>query len=442
METDYDVILLGTGLTESILGCTLASLGYKILHLDRNAFYGNENGSLNLEQLFEHFGRKMSESVLAHENPNAYNMDLTAKVLLADDALVRLMNKMISERYGIDFEVLDASFMMRDGYFHKVPCNEMEALSSSLMGFFEKRRAAKFFSLCNKHSLLEKTEKMQMPMSKLFDEFGLGKGTIQFIGHAVALYSSDEYLTRPAEETLKRCRLYSDSLLQGCRSPYIYPHYGVGELPYFFNRLGAVHGGTYCLRAQVNKAHFRDKTFEGVDFTIEGNDGNTQTHHVTAKWLIANSLYIPDSHDSTFTVLRCICITDASLPQAQSGELGSHQLIIPGSELKRREDVFILQFSCRQKVVPPGKFAVYISTVLEEEECHEVLIDAITDLIGCIFLERFVRTLECHRVRNNQRSNVLITKALDSTSHFESIVSDVEKGLAMIHGKSIADAFA
>ena len=50
MDEKYDVIVLGTGLKESILS-GLASTGKKkVLHMDRNNYYGGESASLNLEQ--------------------------------------------------------------------------------------------------------------------------------------------------------------------------------------------------------------------------------------------------------------------------------------------------------------------------------------------------------------------------------------------------------
>jgi len=44
-------------------------------------------------------------------------------------------------------------------------------------------------------------------------------------------------------------KLYHDSLVRydGLTSPYIYPRYGLGELPQGFARLSAVYGGTYML---------------------------------------------------------------------------------------------------------------------------------------------------------------------------------------------------
>jgi Rab GDP dissociation inhibitor len=46
-----------------------------------------------------------------------------------------------------------------------------------------------------------------------------------------------------------KVKLYYDSMMryEGLTSPYIYPLYGLGELPQAFARLAAVHGGTYML---------------------------------------------------------------------------------------------------------------------------------------------------------------------------------------------------
>ena len=48
LKAEYDVILYGTGLVESILACAAARAGKSVLHLDKNGFYGREctGGSL------------------------------------------------------------------------------------------------------------------------------------------------------------------------------------------------------------------------------------------------------------------------------------------------------------------------------------------------------------------------------------------------------------
>ena len=72
-----------------------------------------------------------------------------------------------------------------------------------------------------------------MTMDQLYADFGLAEATIEFIGHAIALYPDVAYRKRPALPTVKRVQLYYQSLTRfaNLKSPYIYPLYGLGELP-------------------------------------------------------------------------------------------------------------------------------------------------------------------------------------------------------------------
>ncbi|KAI3445785.1 hypothetical protein Pfo_002450 [Paulownia fortunei] len=47
-DEEYDVIVLGAGLKECILRGLLSVDGLKVLHMDKNDYYGGESSSLNL----------------------------------------------------------------------------------------------------------------------------------------------------------------------------------------------------------------------------------------------------------------------------------------------------------------------------------------------------------------------------------------------------------
>jgi Rab GDP dissociation inhibitor len=70
-------------------------------------------------------------------------------------------------------------------------------------------------------------------MKEVYDKYGLEATTRDFIGHAMALYQTDDYINQKgvAKETVKRIRLYVNSMARYGKSPYIYPLYGLGELP-------------------------------------------------------------------------------------------------------------------------------------------------------------------------------------------------------------------
>lgn len=77
------------------------------------------------------------------------------------------------------------------------------------------------------------------------------------------------YKQLPCAETVKRIKLYSDSLARYGKSPYLYPLYGLGELPQGFARLSAIYGGTYMLDKPVDEIVVQDGKVVGVR---SGND--------------------------------------------------------------------------------------------------------------------------------------------------------------------------
>ena len=86
MDKEYDFVILGTGLKECILSGLLSVSGKKVLHMDRNDFYGGESTSMHpLEKLFEKFN-ETKELDDSFGNGRDWNIDLVPKFLMADGA--------------------------------------------------------------------------------------------------------------------------------------------------------------------------------------------------------------------------------------------------------------------------------------------------------------------------------------------------------------------
>ncbi len=54
-DGEYDAIILGTGLTECIISGLLSVNGKRVLHLDRNNYYGADTASLSLTNLYKKY---------------------------------------------------------------------------------------------------------------------------------------------------------------------------------------------------------------------------------------------------------------------------------------------------------------------------------------------------------------------------------------------------
>lgn len=132
MDEEYDAIVLGTGLKECILSGMLSVSGKKVLHIDRNKYYGGESASITpLEELFAKFNRPAPGEKYCRGRD--WNVDLIPKFLMANGLLVKLLIHTGVTRY-LEFKSVEGSYVYKAGKIAKVPVDQKEALASDLMG--------------------------------------------------------------------------------------------------------------------------------------------------------------------------------------------------------------------------------------------------------------------------------------------------------------------
>ena len=110
MNEEYDVIVCGFGLKECILWGLLSRIGKKILHLDKNNFFGAETASFNLTQLWEMFRPNVNHPKEFGLNRD-WNIDLIPKFLLANGLLVKMLLH-INELQYVEFKSIDHSYVL------------------------------------------------------------------------------------------------------------------------------------------------------------------------------------------------------------------------------------------------------------------------------------------------------------------------------------------
>ena len=209
----WDAVVLGTGLKECLLSGLLSVAGKKVLHLDRNKYYGGDSASLDIHQLFQKFGIEEKPNEAELGKLRDYSIDLMPKFLMAGGQLVKVLIHTGVANY-MEFKPVDGSFVFSSkvGKVCKVPATPDDAMKSSLMSMMEKTRMMQFTLWVAKVKLGDRKtwEAGTMKKTKLaldtmtgdafFSYWGLAKDTVDFLTHACCLYRDDSYRARPAIE--------------------------------------------------------------------------------------------------------------------------------------------------------------------------------------------------------------------------------------------------
>ncbi|XP_055600784.1 rab proteins geranylgeranyltransferase component A [Uranotaenia lowii] len=352
LPTEFDIIVLGTGLTESIVAAAASRIGKTVLHLDSNDYYGGFWASYNLESLHRYAEecREPKPQEALEVRPNfvplkrgtlvenvsegwfnfeergnvdgwnremiikefrRFNVDLAPKLLYSRGDMVELLISSNICRYA-EFRAVDRVATIWNERILTVPCSRSDVFTSRDVNVVEKRLLMKFLQSCaswdEKGSEGDSDHKPEDLEGKTFLEYlkthKLTPNLIHYLLYTIAM-GNDRTSCREGLEGVKKFLL---SLGRYGNSPFLFPMYGCGEVPQCFCRLCAVFGGIYCLGKPIEgiNLHSGESSFQSL---MCGN----QT--IRAKELVIGHGYV--SAEDVFTKTG-----SESEPQAQRKACG------------------------------------------------------------------------------------------------------------------------
>ncbi|TTE96758.1 Rab proteins geranylgeranyltransferase component A 1 [Bagarius yarrelli] len=385
LPSEFDVIILGTGLTASVIAAACSRVGQKVLHLDSEESEDEElmkappkNSSAEADEEVNgcHTEPKDMDSLSSctqdnAENPEGneqtsktqdfcqsekdknnqqpirspeqmpavkkkitypkllkegrrFNIDLVSKLLYSRGLLVDLLIKSNVSRYA-EFKNVSCILTFHNGKIKRVPCSRADVFASKLLTVVEKRMLMKFLNFCldfeqNQKEFQDFTDR---PFLEFLKSKNLTENLQHFILHSIAMVSQDA----STNVGLKAMQHFLHSLGRYGNTPFLFPLYGLGEIPQCFCRMCAVYGGIYCLRHSVHCLVLEKKSGK-CKAVID-----THGQRISCSNFVVEDSYIQDKQRMQTTykqVSRAVIITDRSISPMESDQQAKsvfHQLL-------------------------------------------------------------------------------------------------------------------
>ncbi|XP_066918385.1 rab proteins geranylgeranyltransferase component A 1-like [Clytia hemisphaerica] len=281
-----------------------------------------------------------------------FNLDVNPKFLFSAGPLVNAIIKANISHYS-EFQVVNRILTCKNDSIIEVPCNRSDIFSSSFLSMIEKRTLMKFLTLCLEFDADSPSEDVKKYQEKSFVEFlqsrRLSENLQKFIIFSIAMVKPNTSTLEGLKETCS----FLKSLGRYGKSPFIWPLYGVGELPQAFCRMSAVFGALYCLGKSP------------VELKIEENKCThvvLENQTIKCAHVVMNRSFLPQSYlnpsVSRNKVSKAILITNGSILPSET-EFISFLTIPPLAG--KEELVRVIELGPSAAACPAGLYVLYLT---------------------------------------------------------------------------------
>ncbi|PQQ04433.1 rab proteins geranylgeranyltransferase component A 2 [Prunus yedoensis var. nudiflora] len=406
--TTFDLIVVGTGIPESVIAAAASASGKTVLHLDPNSFYGSHSASSHLNDLisFLNYHATLPSTTAANTTSASSSHDFTAlnlslqslysNVETANYAPETLAQH--STQFFVDLggpRGIEASFIWDgSGRLCDVPDSRSAIFKDKSLSLLEKNQLMRFFKLVQQHlgasngddegreSSKISEEDLESPFVEFLKKMRLPPKIKSIILYAICLVDYDQDNLEVCKSVLKtrdgmeRLALYQNSIGRyGASGALLYPTYGLGELSQAFCRRAAVK----VLRMPVTALLIDQNSgqYKGVRLA-SGEDLFSHQLVLDPTFIVPlppassppdlrESFQVLSLKDDKRKVARGICIISSSLKP----DISHFLLIYPPRSLFPEQDTSIRALQIgggldKLAVCPSGMFVLYFSGLCDD----------------------------------------------------------------------------
>lgn len=281
-----------------------------------------------------------------------FNIDLVSKLIYSRGSLVDLLIQSKVSRYT-EFKIVTRILTYRNDKVEQVPCSRADVFASRQLSMVEKRMLMKFLTFCLDFE--QHPEEYQEVSDQPFWEFLRTKKLTQNLQHFVLYSIAMVTKETRTEDGLKATQHFLRCLGRYGNTPFLFPLYGLGEIPQCFCRMSAVFGGIYCLRHSV-QCLVVDKEKKCCKAVID-----TQGQRIGCSHFVVEDSFVRDHWKSKEErhISRAVLITDQSVLPADSDQQIS-LLTVPPLE-PSSPVVHMVELCSSSMTCMPGTFLVHLT---------------------------------------------------------------------------------
>lgn len=323
-----DILILGTGLVESILAAALAWQGVNVLHIDRNKHYGDSCSTLTIDQLkkwcmevnagrMAHFsdaqiyipGGKHNNTFTSKD----YGVDLCPRVMFAQLDFLALLVKSRVYKY-LEFQSLSSFHLFENDHFRSKLSNttKEEIFTDQSILLQTKRALMKFLKFVLQDNADESKQELLRNNSNtpieafLKDNFRLESPQTDELIFSIGLCNAKGTKTPEALARIKRFLVSFD--VYGNFPVMMLKYGGPGEISQGFCRSAAVADSTYKLDTRLVDFDPQEKVAKFNDgSSVKINEKIVVSPTQTPKFLAKNYAELEEKLQ-LFTVTRLTTI--------------------------------------------------------------------------------------------------------------------------------------
>ncbi|KAF9249263.1 hypothetical protein DTO012A7_433 [Penicillium roqueforti] len=427
-DTTWDVIILGTGIYQSLLALALSRSGKKVLHMDSNQYYGGSDAAFSLDEAQQwvekvnkdtHISPFKDASIFKQDAPplsddtrispklassRAYTLSLSPYFLYARS---QLMSALVSSKVFRQLEFMavgswwiyapeqlesENDKLGAEKILYRVPGNREDVFAANHISMKSKRtlmRLLRHITKPNEDDASNEDADMSMSLS----DYLASKFSVPEELHNPLLSLSLSQLSQhdtSASYALPRIQRHLSSI--GHLGPgfgAVIPKYGGGaEILQAACRASAVGGGVYALDTQVNDCLWRTGSEHSeYRFLLElANEGSVQ-----AKYLFTSMSDACSKERSTplVEVARSISVVSATFPSlfpltVEGAPVpATAVLMFPGDTLgsPNSPPVYLQVHSSDTGECPQQQSVIYCSVALPGPEGQALIESAVDRLI-------------------------------------------------------------